>query len=62
MAFMSTRFSLKEKASKMISEKSKARKDKIFAEKCRMALEKSFGMPIPEPKSLSSKRQRLSRK
>ncbi len=32
-----------------------------FAEKCRIAIEKSYGMPVPKPNCLSNK-QRLTRK
>jgi hypothetical protein len=41
----------------MITEKSKAHNEGILAEKCRIALEKSFGMPVPTPNCLSKKHQ-----
>jgi hypothetical protein len=39
----------------MIAEKSKDQKEEILAEKCRIALEKSFGMSVPKPRCLSKK-------
>jgi hypothetical protein len=43
----------------MIPQTKAAKNEPDFAEQCRMALEKSFGMPVPKPKCLS-KRQQLS--
>jgi len=39
----------------MMREKFCVQKEDAFAEKCRLALEKSWGMPIPKPKFSAQK-------
>jgi hypothetical protein len=39
----------------MVNEKNKTLNDKNLAEKCRIALEKSYGSQIPMPKSIANK-------
>jgi len=45
----------------MVTEKYKVENEKVLAEKCRKALEKTLGMPVPMPNSLSKRHRFFGR-
>jgi hypothetical protein len=46
---------------KMFAEEIRTQNNEILAEKCKMALEKSFGIPVPMPNCLSRKHRMFRR-